>query len=107
MFTRIYDLTCHWYRVARKFPKPDRYTIGNEIFSYLIVLLVGITKAEYLDFQRKRALLNSLSPTLDTIKILVRLANSLDILPDKHSIPIQGELQEIGKMLGGWIRSIS
>lgn len=92
--------------MLKEFPKPDRYTLGNEIFSHLIALLVGITKAEYLSAQRKREHLASLSPTLDTLKILVRLASSLGILKEKHTIPIQGELQEIGKMLGGWMRAL-
>jgi hypothetical protein len=35
---------------------------------------------------------------------LIRLAYETNALQDKHYLSLQQQLQEIGKMLGGWIR---
>jgi len=88
----VYDLTCLWYKTAKGFPKLDRYTIGKQVFSLVMELLVGITKVEYLTPYQKRERLTMLSPSLDSIKILVRLAHSLDVLPEQQYINIQEEL---------------
>jgi len=40
------------------------------------------------------------------LKILIRLAEDIKALPTKKYLYLEELLQEIGKMLGGWIRSI-
>ena len=107
IFTRAYDLTGLWYKTAKGFPKLDRYTIGNQVFGLLMEFLVGITKVEYLTPYQKRERLIALSPSLDSVKILIRLAHSLEIVQEQHYIKFEEELNEIGRMLGGWIRSLS
>ncbi len=106
VFTKTYALTCRWYGIAKKFPKPDRYTLGNQLFALLLQLLTGITQAEYLHGAKKRTTLEALSPTLDTIKILVRLSRTLGIIEMPQYIAIEEQCNAIGNMLGGWIRSL-
>ena len=43
--------------------------------------------------------------SLDLLKILLRLAKDIQCLNNKRYIQLQESLQEIGRMLGGWIRS--
>lgn len=62
--------------------------------------------AEYQRDEQKRETLTNLSPLINTVKILIRLSHNIDILSEKEYIWCQSELQEIGNMLGGWIRSI-
>ncbi len=42
---------------------------------------------------------------VNLVKILIRLAMEVKALDNKKYIQLQKELQEIGKMLGGWLRS--
>jgi len=42
----------------------------------------------------------------DTLKILIRLAKEVKALDNKKYIQLEQELQELGKMIGGWMRSI-
>ena len=106
MFTKTYNLTCRWYGIAKKLPKPDRYTLGNQIFTLLLELLVRITKAEYLQPIQKRVSLVSLSPTLTTLTILIRLSKSIGILEMRHYIVIEEQLNDIGNNIGAWIHSL-
>lgn len=42
----------------------------------------------------------------DLLKILIRLAKDIEILDNKRYIKLEQALQEIGRMLGGWKRSV-
>ncbi len=87
-------------------PKLDRYTIGQKVFELLLEIIANIMAAQYQHGARKKQTLVEISPKLNTIKILVRLTHSLDIIPQKQYISLEQELNEIGKMLGGWIKSL-
>jgi len=43
---------------------------------------------------------------LSLLKLLFRLAYDLKIIDQRKSINLQEQLQEIGRMLGGWIKSV-
>ena len=46
------------------------------------------------------------SNKLDLIKLLIRLSYDIKAIDQKGYITLEEMLQEIGKMLGGWIRSL-
>lgn len=106
LFTRLYDFLCQWYIHSRKFPKFDRYTIAKKIFSLLLEALVCVMRAEYLSGSRKRTALETVSPLIDSVKILIRLCRNIEIIDERAYLAMETELHEIGKMLGGWIRSL-
>ena len=56
---------------------------------------------------KRLTILNEVSLELDLLKIFIRLAKDTDAMTDKHYIQLQGLLNEIGKMLGGWIKDQS
>jgi len=70
-------------------------------FLEAITLAGGLSKAE------KVPVLQKASMKLDLAKILIRLCKDLKILDNKKYIALESSLQEIGRMLGGWIRSSS
>ncbi len=53
----------------------------------------------------KLLVLQKISIKLDLLKILLRLAKDSLAIKDARYIQLQVPLQEIGKMLGGWIKS--
>jgi len=80
--------------------------LGQECFKILVEIVVIAKKAEFLTGQNKITELWKASEKLDLIKILVRLARAIEILEEKEYIVLESELSEIGKMIGGWIRSL-
>lgn len=48
-----------------------------------------------------------ISPTLNEAKMLVRVTKKLQLINDAIYLKTEAELIEIGKMLGGWIKSIN
>ena len=44
---------------------------------------------------------------LKMIKLFVRLAHDIKVLPTKRYIELEEKLLELGKMLGGWIKALT
>lgn len=63
-------------------------------------LLFAVGQAE-----NRLAVLQQISAKLDLVKVLLRLAKDAQALDNKKYLDLQTMLYEIGKMLGGWIRS--
>ncbi len=85
------------------FPKTKCYTLGQKLDNLtleIFELLFSIPTAN-----NKAATLQQISIKLDLLKILLRLSKDCLALRDKKYLELQAILQEIGKMLGGWIRS--
>lgn len=105
IFQKTYDLYKIFYQYLTNFPKKDRYTLGQRVENAILDLLEAITHAGQLSKTEKLPILKTASIKLDQVKILIRLCKDLKILDNKKYLLIESELQEIGKMLGGWIKS--
>jgi len=49
--------------------------------------------------------LSQISGKIDLIKVLLRLGKDTQAVKNNKYLELQATLQEIGKMLGGWIRA--
>ena len=56
--------------------------------------------------QNKITTLNKVDVKLKILKTLMRLGFDVKAIDQKRYLILQESLQEIGKMLGGWIKSI-
>jgi len=56
------------------------------------------------DSVRKREILSQINIKVEGIKILFRLAKNVKAIEQRPYIDYESRLQEIGKMLGGWMR---
>lgn len=88
-------------------PKQDQYSLGGKIQSICLELLENLISASHTDKKSKLEYLAKASTKLDLLKTLVRLAEDIKAIPTKKYLSLSEKLQEIGKMLGGWMRSLS
>lgn len=71
-------------------------------------MIVGITNAYHTkDAARKKELLSEASLALEALKVVMRLAKNVHALDKRWYIKYESQFQEIGKMLGGWISSLT
>lgn len=105
IFKKTYELFREFYAFQLDFPKKDRYTLGQRCETYILEILEGIISAGQLPKEKKLAVLERASNKLDMLKVFTRLAADLNILSEKRYIVCQSYMQEIGKMLGGWIKA--
>ena len=105
IFTKSYELYKIFYGYLPTFPKKDRYTLGQKCENILLDLIEAIMLASSLSKQEKPPILKQASLKLDLLKVLFRLGKDLKILDNKKYLVLEGYLQEIGRMLGGWIKT--
>ncbi|OGZ24223.1 MAG: hypothetical protein A2896_00015 [Candidatus Nealsonbacteria bacterium RIFCSPLOWO2_01_FULL_43_32] len=86
------------------FQKDSRYTIGTKIDSLFLETIELIIKASYSDKLEKLISLKNASVKLDLLKFFLQIAWEIKSLDNKKYILISEKLNEIGKMLGGWIK---
>lgn len=107
MVGRLYDFykLLHGYIV--KFPKPDKYTLGQTILSTSLQLIEAVFSCSNSNPIRRKEQLTQASAKLDLLKMLIRLACDIKAIDQKGYVVLQERLQEIGKMIGGWLRSLN
>ncbi len=67
------------------------------------ILAASYTKDKIIKLKQ----LHNASVKLDMLKLLIRLAKDCDCLANKEYLELQSKVYQIGKMLGGWIKSLS
>ncbi len=105
IFKKTYDLYKIFYGIRNTIPKQDKYTIWQKAESLLIEVLEGILSASYKSKLEKTPILEKTSLKLNTLKVLIRLMKDVGAIDNKKYTLLQESLDEIGRMLGGWIRS--
>jgi len=90
-----------------KFPKSQRYSLGQTVNATLLTTLENILAAAATSVpQEKRGRITTASAKLDLLKILVRLAKDCGCLTQKQYQSVESKLYHAGKMLGGWRKSL-
>lgn len=102
-FQKSYDFFVHLYQNLRTIPKRDRFTWGSKTEGIALQIISLANEASYLQKATKRPTLIRLSQQIDLLKIILRLGYDLRILDQKKYIARQAELQELGRMVGGWL----
>ena len=103
IFTKLYEFYNKITQVITSFPKTKRYTLGQKLDNVTIEILELLFSVP--NSSNKTVTLQQISVKLDLLKILLRLAKDSQAITDKKYLELQVILQEIGKMLGGWLRS--
>ena len=103
IFTKLYEFYNQLSQAINTFPKTKRYTLGQkldnislDIFELLFTIPLNTNKV---------ITLQQISVKVDLLKVLLRFSKDTQSITDKKYLELQALLQEIGKMLGGWIRS--
>ncbi|TSC93568.1 MAG: hypothetical protein Athens101428_635 [Candidatus Berkelbacteria bacterium Athens1014_28] len=103
---KVYDFYRELYLAVEKMPKKDKYTLGEKTQRATLDLIELLIEAGYQEKFKKRAILDRAAVKLDLIKLIVRLGQDLKAIPTNKYLSLEEKLQEIGRMLGGWIKSL-
>lgn len=97
------EMMIYGYQALKQFPKNETHVLGAEIRKTMLQLQRLIITA----FKRyhKKTTLTDLDIELSMLKRHVRLAKDLHYINVKKYKLWSEKLVEIGKMLGGWIKS--
>ena len=106
IFRKSYDLykTLHsWRSTVSKF---DRYTLWQRIESLTLAIIERLVMASQRRGHAKQQPLQEASAQLTVLRFLVRLSRDTKIIDLKKYAHLQLVIDELGRMLGGWLRSL-
>ena len=104
IFAKAYEFYKRLTLAIAAFPKTKRYTLGQKLDNItleILELLFSVPVA-----QNKILALQQISIKLDLLKVLLRIAKDIQAISNKNYLELETILQEIGRMLGGWIRAV-
>ncbi len=104
---KLYDLYRIYYGYLELFPKKDKYTLGSKCEQYITATLELLLMAGRLPRTEKLAALQQANVKFDALKVFLRLAKDVKLLDNKKYVLLEQHIQEIGRMLGGWQRSLT
>jgi hypothetical protein len=103
VITKAYDLilwSCHH---TSRFPRNHRFVLGERIERNLYDLLETLIQARYT--RQRQGLLAKANLGLEILRFQVRLAKDLQCLKIESYGFASRCLEEIGKLIGGWVKS--
>ena len=92
------------YQALLQFPKSEKFSLAADIKHCMNLVLERAIEAQKKYY--KKTTLQELDVELEKLRNYLRLSQELRFLPFKKYEVWSGQLVEIGKMLGAWMKSI-
>ena len=99
----------HWEKTVRdllmrtqKFPKKIRFTLTTRIDNLALDIYEGLTEARYT--RNKVHILKKLNLNMEKLRLLLRLCHDEKYLDRRGFECVARNLEEAGRMIGGWLR---
>lgn len=104
----IYQLYGSFHEVLITFPKTERYNLGESCQTEMLnILKLCLKSASTSDLTKKAEYLRVASASLDTLRLLLCLCKDCKCISNQPYQQLDSKLSEIGRMLGGWLKSTS
>ena len=103
IYQRHYDLILYMYPIVQRMPKSERHVLSQHIRNSLLdiaKMIVGANKS-----RNKLPILYRIDVELEKLRLLIRLAKDLKFISVRQYGIMAERTNEIGRMLGGWIKS--
>ena len=102
---KIFDMMEYGYLALQQYPKSEKFALVTDIKRSMNVLLKRCIEAQKKYY--KQTTLQDMDVEIATIRAYLRLSFQLGFLPMKKYEIWSGMVVEIGKMLGGWLKSVN
>lgn len=92
-----------WHGYHDTLPKTQRYSLGNKIDKIFVEVLEIVAFATFTAKKERLPYVTQASRKFDTLKILLMILWEIKSIDNKKYIALSITLDEVGKMLGGWL----
>ncbi len=106
VFQKSYDFLLWLYPLINRIPKHHRTVLGRQIEELGISILLHVLSSNIAQGAKRKALQLLISEELDKMRILLRLCKDLRFISIKQYMYAAERVNEIGKILSGWMRVI-
>ena len=104
IFQKAYDLYKLICTYRNSVPKADRYTTWQKVEECSLAIIELLLMVNQTNGTEKVSLLQQVSNRVDMLRIFIRLAHETKSIDQKKYLKLQELLDEIGRMLGGWMK---
>ncbi|MEN9604805.1 MAG: hypothetical protein RJB39_490, partial [Candidatus Parcubacteria bacterium] len=91
-----------WFSYYQTIPKVHRHSLGQRIDTLFVESMEAISIASFLQREEKLPWVKIAIRKIDTLNVLLMVLWETKSLDDKKYIALSLQMEEIGKMLGGW-----
>ncbi|MCX6809709.1 MAG: diversity-generating retroelement protein Avd [Candidatus Berkelbacteria bacterium] len=105
IFKKTYSLYKEFYGIRSSVSKQDRYTVYLRVENSMLEIIEGILLASQQTKIEKSPTLEKVSLNLNFLRVLIRLMKDVKAIDIKKYSTLEESIDEIGRMLGGWIKS--
>ena len=96
-----------WHGYQVHIPKLSKYTLGIKIDNLFTDLIECLLLAGYAGKDQKAAFITRAATKLDSLQLFIQIAWEIKSLDAKKYGAISVPLHEVGKMIGGWKKSLN
>jgi len=105
IYQKLYDLALFLYPLINRLPKFHKQILGKHIEEICLACLLLVIKANKERGKVRLTLQKNISDQLDCLRILIRLSKDLRFISVKQYLASAERINEIGRMLSGWIKA--
>lgn len=100
---KMYQFVLWLIPTVEKFPRSQKFALGDRIQSTALDVLEGLIEASYR--RDRQQLLAQVNMSLDKLRLLLRLSTDLHCIDMRRYEFSARAIDEIGRMVGGWIKA--
>jgi len=104
IYQKFYDMMVYSFPIVSRFPKDQRFVLGQQIQNQMLDIGKMIIHANKL--KQKKGKLYDIDIELEKLRMLVRIAKDLGFLTTRKYGHHCERLEEIGRLLGGWLKVV-
>jgi four helix bundle protein len=104
IFTRTYDLLRWLIPATVKFPRQQRFVLASALQQTALCFQEQIVDAAYA--AHPKTALQQADASLAKLRLHLRLSHDLGFLGDGQYRHVAAMVDEIGKLLGGWLKTV-
>lgn len=102
---KTYDMMQYLHQTLQQYPKAEKYGLATDTknAAYELMRLLITANKRY----HKKTTMQDADIQLDILRHLIRLGKDMKFMSLKRFEVLSGMTTEIGKMIGGWMKSLS
>ncbi len=104
IYKKAEELLNFVYPIVINFPQSEKFALSQEIKQAFYALLRNILLANNIRYKR-RSYQEEIDAYIKLLLVLFNLAKKQKYITQKKNFQIQMKLEEIGRILGGWMKS--
>jgi hypothetical protein len=100
---KAYQFVLWLIPTIEKFPRSQKFLLGDRMQSTALDMLVGLVEATYT--RNRTPVLRGVNLKLETLRLLFRLATDPQLLDLRRYEHAARAIDEIGRLVGGWLKA--